>query len=94
MEDNADKETILQLLKEKAKEMKTTSKKLKKVEDKYFEMHKLQKNLINDRETFIQFLHLTFPQKLLEDEILIMPEGQDGYGMFDYNHLRQFFLMT
>ena len=57
-------------------------------------MHKLQKNLVNDRETFIQFLHLTFPQKLLEDEILIMPEGQEGYGMFDYNHLRQFYLMT
>ena len=52
-EDGADKDTILQLLKEKAKEIKTTNKKLKKVEDKYFEMHKLQKNLVNDRETFI-----------------------------------------
>lgn len=51
-------------------------------------MHKSQKNLINDRETFIQFLHLIFPQSLLEEEIMLMPEGSDGYGMFDYNHLR------
>ena len=38
--DGPDKETLMQLLKEKAKELKTTAKKLKKVEDKYFEMHK------------------------------------------------------
>ena len=91
--DGTDKETLMQLLKEKAKEIKQTNKKLKKVEDKYFEMHKLQKNLINDRETFIQFLHLAFPQRLLEDEILIHPEGQEGYGMLDYNHIRQFYLL-
>ena len=36
-----DKETLMQLLKEKAKEIKQNAKKLKKVEDKYFEMHKL-----------------------------------------------------
>ena len=40
-EEGPDKETLMQLLKEKAKEIKTTQKKLKKVEDKYFEMHKL-----------------------------------------------------
>lgn len=33
-------ETLMQLLKEKAKELKTTQKKLKKVEDKFVEMHK------------------------------------------------------
>ena len=57
-------------------------------------MHKSQKNLINDRETFIQFLHLVFPQSLLEEEIMLMPQGQEGYGMFDYNHLRQFWTLT
>ena len=57
-------------------------------------MHKQHKNLINDRETFIQFLHLVFPQSLLEEEIMLMPEGPEGYGMFDYNHLRQFWTMT
>ena len=51
----------MQLLKEKAKELKSTQKKLKKVEDKFVEMHKAQKNLVNDREVFIQFLHLVFP---------------------------------
>jgi hypothetical protein len=43
-------------------------------------MHKAQKNLVNDREVFIQFLHLVFPQNLLEDEIMLMPEGAEGYG--------------
>ena len=93
-DESLDSETLIQLLKEKAKELKTTQKKLKKVEDKFVEMHKSQKNLINDRETFIQFLHLVFPQNLLEDEIMLMPDGQEGYGMFDYNHIRQFWTLT
>ena len=93
-DESLDSETLIQLLKEKAKELKTAQKKLKKVEDKFVEMHKSQKNLINDRETFIQFLHLVFPQNLLEDEIMLMPEGSEGYGMFDYNHIRQFWTLT
>ena len=93
-EEALDSETLIQLLKEKAKELKTTQKKLKKVEDKFVEMHKSQKNLIADRETFIQFLQMVFPQNLLEEEILIMPEGAEGYGMFDFNHLRQFWTLT
>lgn len=89
-----DNETLMQLLKEKAKELKQSQKKLKKVEDKFVEMHKSQKNLMNDRETFIQFLHLVFPQSLLEEEIMLMPEGSEGFGMFDFNHLRQFWTLT
>ena len=88
MEDQLDQDTLISLLKEKAKELKATQKKLKKVEDKFVEMHKSQKNLISDRETFIQFLHVVYPKNLLEEEILIMPEGPEGYGMFDFNHLR------
>ena len=91
---DVDMDTLMNLLKEKAKELKTTQKKLKKVEDKFVEMHKSQKNLVSDRENFIQFLHVVFPQSLLEDEILIMPEGTEGYGMFDVNHLRQFWSLT
>lgn len=84
----------MQLLKEKAKELKTEKKKLKKVEDKYMEIHKTQKNLVNDRDAFISFLHLVFPQKLLNEEIMIMPEGPDGYGMFDFDHIKQFWMLT
>ena len=83
-----DLDTLMQLLKEKAKELKQTQKKLKKVEDKFVEVHKQNKSVLSDRENFIQFLHVVYPQNLLEDEILIMPEGPDGYGMFDVNHLR------
>ena len=25
---------------------------------------------------------------------MLMPEGQEGYGMFDYNHIRQFWTLT
>ena len=57
-------------------------------------MHKSQKNLITDRENFIQFLHVIFPQAMLEEEILIMPEGQEGYGMFDFSHLKMFWTLV
>ena len=46
-------ETLLLLLKEKAKELKNTEKKLKKLEEKYVEIHKQQKGLLTDHETFI-----------------------------------------
>jgi hypothetical protein len=48
-----DKETLLSLLKDKAKENKNLSKKLKKLEEKYVELHKREKGLLKDRETFI-----------------------------------------
>lgn len=51
--DDIDSETLIQLLKEKAKELKQTTKKLKKVEDKFVEGHKTQKSLIDDRETLL-----------------------------------------
>lgn len=92
--DELDQETLIQLLKEKAKELKQTQKKLKKVEDKFVEGHKTQKSLIDDRETLIQFLQLVFPSRILEEEIMIMPEGAQGFGMLDYNHLRQFWTLN
>ena len=39
-DESLDSDTLIQLLKEKAKELKTSQKKLKKVEDKFVEMHK------------------------------------------------------
>jgi CRISPR-associated protein Cas8b1/Cst1 subtype I-B len=87
---DVDHDTLMMLLKEKAKELKSTQKKLSKVEDKFVELHKAQKNLIDDRDVLLQFLQLVFPSKILEEEIMIMPEGPQGYGMLDYNSLRQF----
>lgn len=84
-----DRETLLSLLKEKAKELRASEKKLKKVEEKYVELHKQQKGLLQDRETFIQFLHLVFPQNHLDE--LLLPEGQ--YGLYDIDHLRQFWTL-
>ena len=61
MADEIDKETMVSLLKDKAKENKQLQKKVKKLEEKYVELHKREKGLLKDRETFIQFLHLVFP---------------------------------
>jgi hypothetical protein len=44
---------MVTLLKEKAKEIKQLIKKNKKLEEKYVELHKKEKGLIKDRETFI-----------------------------------------
>ena len=88
-----DSDTLMQILKDKAKELKSTQKKLKKVEDKFVDMHKSQKSLVNDRDAFIQFLHFVFPQKLLEEEILTFQDGPEGYGQIDYNHLMGFYLL-
>lgn len=49
---------------------------------------------MHDRDTLIKFLGLVFPKGLLEEEIMIMPDGPEGYGMFDFNHLKQFWTMT
>ena len=52
--------TLMGLLKDKAKELKSTQKKLNKVEDKYVEIRREHKGLLSDRENFIQFLHIVF----------------------------------
>ena len=79
----------MSLLKEKAKELKQTQKKLKKVEEKYVEIFKSQKDLQRDRETFIQFLHLVFPQQILDE--LLLPDTQ--IGLYDIDYLRNFWTL-
>ena len=46
------------------------------------------RGLLQDRQTFIQFLHLVLPSDVLEEKITdILNLGKDGYGLFDYNNL-------
>ena len=84
-----DKNTMIELLKDKAKENKQLVKKVKKLEQKYVELHKLEKALTQDRETFIQFLHLVFPQHHLDE--LLLPSDQ--FGLYDIEHLRNFWTL-
>lgn len=84
-----DKNTMIELLKDKAKENKQLVKKVKKLEEKYVELHKHEKGLIQDRETFINFLHLVFPQHLLDE--LLLPDDQ--YGLYDIEHLKNFWTL-
>ena len=63
------------------------------------ELHKREKGLLKDRETFISFLHLAFPQQIL-DEVIIHEENEGGenfegqsFGLYDIEHLRQFWTL-
>ena len=62
------------------------------------ELHKREKGLLKDRETFISFMHLVFPQQIL-DEVIIHEESQNpegdtqSFGLYDIEHLRQFWTL-
>ena len=74
-----DQETLVKTLKDK-------DKKLKKVESKFVEVHEARRLLKQDRDTFLNFLTLVFPQPTLQE--VLLPEDQ--IGMYDIDHLRQF----
>jgi cellobiose-specific phosphotransferase system component IIA len=77
----AEKETALALLKEKAKELNLVGKKLKIVEAKFVEAHKLQKALVKDRETFTQFLQFVFKNDVAEE--VIQGSEPEHFGLYD-----------
>jgi hypothetical protein len=87
-----DPETLVSLLKEKAKELKLAQKKLSKVEDKYVETHKLQKALLRDRETFIQLLKVIFTEASLLKEVML-DDTADSYGLYDITQLQEFYVL-
>jgi hypothetical protein len=78
----------MSLLKEKAKELRKTQTKLNKVEEKFVDLHKKEKSLLKDRETFIAFLYLVFSEETLKE--LLLPDDQ--YGLYDIEHIKQFWL--
>ena len=72
-----DSETLMSLLKEKAKELKTLQKKLDKVEEKFFQTQKQQKALLKDRDTFVALLKIIFsemPDTLAE---VLLPDNAE-----------------
>ena len=72
-----DSDTLMSLLKEKAKELKTLQKKLDKVEEKFFQTHKQQKALLKDRDTFVALLKIIFsemPDTLAE---VLLPDNAE-----------------
>ena len=59
--------TILVKLLENAKKLiKASDKKKKNAEARCTELQNSQINLVNDRETFVKFMHLVFPLNILE----------------------------
>jgi hypothetical protein len=89
MAENPDSETLVSLLKDKAKELKLIQKKLTLVEDKFVSTLKLQKSIKRDRDTFEQFLKSIFPQAVLDD--LILQDVPDNYGLYDINQLNELY---
>lgn len=53
---------------------------MKKLEEKYVELHKREKGLLKDRETFISFMHLVFPQQILDEVIIHEDPSQNPEG--------------
>ena len=51
-------------------------------------MHGQQKLLTQDRDTFINFLHIVFPENILSE--VLLPD--EKVGNYDIEHLRQFWL--
>ena len=68
------------------KTVKDRDKKLKKVESKFVEVHEARRLLKQDRDTFLNFLTLVFPEPTLQE--VLLPEDQ--IGAYDIDHLRQF----
>lgn len=65
-----DHDQLVAKLKEKDKEFVKLDKKLKKVEKKFVEMHEARTNLKSDRDTFLNFLTLVFPEPTLQEVLL------------------------
>ena len=52
------------------KTVKDRDKRLKKVESKFVEMHEARRLLKQDRDTFLNFLTLVFPESMLPEVLL------------------------
>ncbi len=74
------------LLKEKAKELKSTQKKLSKIEGKSVQLFKDNQALQQDHKTFVEFLKLVFKEQHLGD--VLLPDDQ--IGVYDIEYLRKF----
>jgi len=58
------------------KTVKDREKKLKKVESKFVEVHEARRLLKTDRDTFLNFLTLVFPEPTLSE--VLLPEDLIG----------------
>ena len=76
------------MLKDKQKELTRNQKKLAKVEKTFVEIHQQHKLLTQDRDTFINFLHIVFPENIVSE--VLLPD--DKMGHYDIESLRQFWV--
>ena len=76
------KETLISLLKDKSKEIKTMSTKLSKIEEKYVKIFKEHKNLLKDKDVLERFLcKYIFPQQPYQ------LQATTEYGLYEYDKL-------
>ena len=71
------KETLISLLKDKSKELKSLSLKLSKIEEKYVKVFKDYKNLLKDKEAYEKYVGFTINNYSIGSE----------YGVVDANNL-------
>lgn len=83
MADSQDPETLLLLLKDKAKEIKALKKKVKKVEEKYVEMFKSNKMISIDRENLVKLLVESYSDPEVKHKLTI-----EDLGSYNYDDLK------
>jgi len=82
------KETLISLLKDKSKEIKSLSTKLTKIEEKYVKIFKEHKNLVKDKEVLEKFLcKYIFPQSPYQ----LQPTAD--FGLYEYEKLCELWTM-
>ena len=79
IQNNISKETLIQLLKQKNKAIKSNNIKLSKIETRYKKIHKDNRNMKKDRKAFEDLLDLIFNQ----DEMLFQKEEVGDYSFED-----------
>lgn len=85
-DEEVSKETLISLLKDKSKEIKTLTTKLAKLEEKYVKNYKESKVTKKDNETFIKFLKTN----IFDKDPYILPSVNSGE--FEYDKLQELWL--
>ena len=83
MGDNEEIETLTVLLKDKAKDIKALKKKLKKVEEKYVEVFKNNKMIVEDRKNLVKLLVESYNDPEIQNKLTF-----DDYGWYSYEDLK------
>jgi len=85
--DETNPENLLNLIKEQRKQIKTDTKKLEKLEEKYIKLNSDFKLVISDRTNFENFLKIIFTKEMHSNVF------KSSYGLYETNELNKLWLI-